>query len=213
MTTELTSRVQLSKALPGTNEPFNTNTFNANLNKLDAAVGATICTSTSRPASPYPGQLIYETDSKKQLMWDGIRWTAGYALGALELRSTAADAASSTVGTAGLASQSAALSVTWDATRIYEMKIYANYTCTVANTLGQIRVVGSTNTSLGTVRIINNVAGGAGRKADMQHIPLSGFTDGATETLRIGILLESGSGTFTLHSGCNYSLQDCGPVR
>lgn len=33
-----------------------------------------VCTSTTRPASPYEGQSIYETDTDKALTWDGSAW-------------------------------------------------------------------------------------------------------------------------------------------
>ena len=33
-----------------------------------------VCTSTTRPASPYTGQCIYETDTNKMLVWNGTAW-------------------------------------------------------------------------------------------------------------------------------------------
>lgn len=33
-----------------------------------------VCTSTTRPASPYEGQVIYETDTDKTLVWNGSTW-------------------------------------------------------------------------------------------------------------------------------------------
>jgi hypothetical protein len=33
-----------------------------------------VCTSTTRPASPYEGQVIYETDTDKVLVWNGTAW-------------------------------------------------------------------------------------------------------------------------------------------
>jgi hypothetical protein len=36
--------------------------------------GTIICTSTTRPASPFEGQTIYETDTKKELRWSGAAW-------------------------------------------------------------------------------------------------------------------------------------------
>jgi hypothetical protein len=33
-----------------------------------------VCTSTTRPASPYEGQVIYETDTDRILFWDGTTW-------------------------------------------------------------------------------------------------------------------------------------------
>ena len=33
-----------------------------------------VCTSTTRPASPYEGQVIYETDTDRTLVWNGSGW-------------------------------------------------------------------------------------------------------------------------------------------
>jgi len=33
-----------------------------------------VCTSTTRPASPYEGQAIYETDTDKMYIWNGSAW-------------------------------------------------------------------------------------------------------------------------------------------
>ena len=46
--------------------------------------GTIICTSSTRPASPFEGQKIYETDTKKEMTYDGAGWYAfnqviGYA--------------------------------------------------------------------------------------------------------------------------------------
>ncbi|WP_440066435.1 hypothetical protein [Streptosporangium sp. OZ121] len=38
--------------------------------------GVTICTSTTRPPSPTAGQLIYETNTYRQLVWTGAAWQA-----------------------------------------------------------------------------------------------------------------------------------------
>jgi len=35
---------------------------------------AAVCTSTTRPATPYEGQMIYETDTDLILFWDGASW-------------------------------------------------------------------------------------------------------------------------------------------
>ena len=48
--------------------------LNTNANKIDAAAGFTICTSTTRPSTPWSGQSIFETDTSKSFMWDGSAW-------------------------------------------------------------------------------------------------------------------------------------------
>lgn len=35
---------------------------------------AGVCTSSTRPASPYEGQVIYETDTDRVLVWNGTAW-------------------------------------------------------------------------------------------------------------------------------------------
>ena len=39
-----------------------------------------VCTSTTRPASPYEGQVIYETDTDKVLVYNGTAWYANWNL-------------------------------------------------------------------------------------------------------------------------------------
>lgn len=33
-----------------------------------------VCTSTTRPAAPYEGQVVYETDTNKTLFYNGTAW-------------------------------------------------------------------------------------------------------------------------------------------
>lgn len=42
--------------------------------------GTIICTSSTRPASPFVGQQIYETDTSKSLIYNGTAWVAPQAL-------------------------------------------------------------------------------------------------------------------------------------
>ena len=51
---------------------------------LSSVVGAQsiirpgVCTSSTRPASPYDGQMIYETDTDKTLVYNGSAWYADW---------------------------------------------------------------------------------------------------------------------------------------
>ena len=52
---------------------------------LDSAYGIGslkqgVCTSSTRPASPFEGQQIYETDTDKVLVWNGTAWYANWNL-------------------------------------------------------------------------------------------------------------------------------------
>lgn len=62
-----TSKLALSK--PDTTDAVDIAVLNANSDKLDSAVGMFICTSTTRPSTPFNGQTIYETDTKNQRIW------------------------------------------------------------------------------------------------------------------------------------------------
>ena len=64
-----TTRLALTK--PAGTDVVDIDVLNANSDKIDAAVGAFNCTSTTRPASPYAGQLIYETDTTYHYVYSG----------------------------------------------------------------------------------------------------------------------------------------------
>ena len=62
-----TTRLGLQMDLESEN--YDVDVVNANLQKIDANLGAVLCTSTTRPSSPYPGQTIYETDTGMFGLW------------------------------------------------------------------------------------------------------------------------------------------------
>lgn len=73
MATTTTTRLGLVKPTPGTGEPVNRGTENANLDKIDTAIGATVCTEGTKPAFPWDGQFIRCTDSRKLYMWNATQ--------------------------------------------------------------------------------------------------------------------------------------------
>lgn len=58
-----------------------------------------VCTSTTRPASPYHGQHIYETDTNLQYVWDGSAWVNNYASSASPALTGVPTAPTATAGT------------------------------------------------------------------------------------------------------------------
>jgi hypothetical protein len=58
----LTTRLQMLKP-DGTDNINRINQLNNNWSILDSAVGVTECTSVTRPATPFPGQILRETDT------------------------------------------------------------------------------------------------------------------------------------------------------
>lgn len=67
-----TSRLALAKPDPDpvTGDFVNIATLNTNSDKIDAAVGAPPFTVATHPASPFHGQLIRETDTRRLLVWN-----------------------------------------------------------------------------------------------------------------------------------------------
>lgn len=70
----LTPRLSLKR--PDDTDPFLTQDFVDNYNKLDAAPGTYICTSSTRPSwgSAQAGRTIFLTDYKCFQYWDGSAW-------------------------------------------------------------------------------------------------------------------------------------------
>lgn len=73
MSSSSTSRLGLNKPNPGTGEPFSLAQWNASLDKLDDAVGAKPVTAGNRPTSPWHGQFIRETDTRKLFIYNATQ--------------------------------------------------------------------------------------------------------------------------------------------
>lgn len=71
---EYTSNLNLVKPLDG--EPADQEPYNGNMDKIDAAMGVTLCTSSTRPvgAARFVGQQIFETNTKRAYFFDGTTW-------------------------------------------------------------------------------------------------------------------------------------------
>jgi hypothetical protein len=67
MTGILTPRLGLYKANPDDYASVDTD-INDNYDLLDAAMPPLVCTSGTRPSTPYEGQLIYETDTQRLML-------------------------------------------------------------------------------------------------------------------------------------------------
>ena len=48
--------------------------INDNMKKIDTAIGFVVCTSGTRPSTPFTGQTIIETDTRNTMYWTGARW-------------------------------------------------------------------------------------------------------------------------------------------
>jgi hypothetical protein len=60
--------------LPVGTENCDVNIVNANMTKVDAQIGALVCTSSTRPSTPYSGQIVFETDTQMFAFYTGSVW-------------------------------------------------------------------------------------------------------------------------------------------
>jgi hypothetical protein len=70
-----TSTTRLGLTKPDGTDLVDVAVLNTNFDKTDAAAGAFVCTSTTRPSTPYSGQIIYETDTDQSFVWDSATST------------------------------------------------------------------------------------------------------------------------------------------
>lgn len=91
-------------------EPADIDKLNGNFKKIDLAAGIQFLTSTTHPTSPFDGQQVYESDTKKIVAWsdDASDW--------VEL-SSSADASTTVKGIAELATDAETITGT-DTTRV-----------------------------------------------------------------------------------------------
>lgn len=73
---DFTTRLGLNKPNPDpvTGDFVDVAILNANADKIDSTISFTICTSSARPAVPFQGQAILETDTGKTYVWGGSAW-------------------------------------------------------------------------------------------------------------------------------------------
>ena len=69
-----TTTTKLGLIKPDLVENVDIGKINDNMDDLDAAAGASIVTFATRPASPWTGQVIYETDTENSFVWSGSAW-------------------------------------------------------------------------------------------------------------------------------------------
>lgn len=75
MSSSLTSRLKLYKADPGTGEPVDVAKLNQSFDKIDTASAASPITATTHPATPFDGQFIRETDTRRLYVWNATQST------------------------------------------------------------------------------------------------------------------------------------------
>ena len=81
---DTTARLLLQKpnSDPVLGDDVDIDILNANADKIDAVISATPCTFATRPASPFQGQIILETDTGKMYVRLGSSWIQVFAASA-----------------------------------------------------------------------------------------------------------------------------------
>lgn len=151
--------------------------------------GIVVCDSTSRPAAPYEGLYIYETDTDKEWVWDGTNWTypknrAGGTLGYAQVTANQASI------TAEVDLTSLTLTVTTTAGRRIKItgRCYMSNTGTAGTDLLKIYKDGSQIMEVGVVP-------GAAGAAEALHAEAIDTPSAGSHTYKLRAQATAGAGT------------------
>lgn len=73
-----TLTAKLGLKMPDVGDFYDVLKFNFNVQKIDDNIGVVICTSSTRPSSPWNGQQIYETDTRFSYVRSAGAWVQFY---------------------------------------------------------------------------------------------------------------------------------------
>lgn len=163
--------------------------------RASALGGVAVCTSTRRPASPNVGEMIYETDTGKKLVYYGA--TTGWQppwnqpWGQVGYATTTSDSSATATTT-----DWSGLSVTWTAlnNRLYRTIAYGGITSSnsTGSDYAEIVIANSANTQLAAARaVVQSVI--------IEHRSVS-YLEGSvsgSQTRKVRVRLQSGTGNIT----------------
>jgi hypothetical protein len=162
-----------------------------------------VCTSSTRPASPFEGQVIYETDTDRVLVWNGSAWYPNWntAWGIV------AKATGTTVGlTTTLADIGTSVTFTAIAARQYKYTFYAYASnASVAGTL-ETYITDSSNTAKGSLNLY--VPGGG--NYTFQNLTYISTETAGSVTRKVRAKCQSGTGT--IFGEYQLFVEDIGPA-
>lgn len=208
-----TTTTKLALTKPDSTDLVDISVLNSNADKIDAASGLTIVTSTTRPNSPWNGQTIFETDTANQYVW--VSATSTW----VRLSGTPAGIVISTA--------SAAAPAGWLMCNgaVYPNTTYPDLAAAIGNTYGGVsgtsfavpdltgRVIVGKSAS-GTFSALNNNGGAETVTLDISQIPSHnhGGTTGNNGGHSHNVLLSSAGGTSSGYSrnGAGHSLENAG---
>jgi len=188
---------------------------------LSSVVGAQsiikpgVCTSSTRPAVPFEGQMIYETDTDKVLVWNGSAWYANWntAWGLVSVTNVTSGSGAVSAETLRITSPS----FTAIANRYYRITYYEPvlqyYAGTVNQIICRIRITNSSGTiqQFAEVRNLNTPTGG-----NNPVIVTITKTLTAGSTVFVGTIHPTGGGTGGAYSASDavgqLLIEDIGPA-
>jgi hypothetical protein len=182
---------------------------------LSSVVGAQsiiktgVCTSGTRPASPFEGQMIYETDTDKVLVWNGSAWYANWNLpwGVVAYAKKTTSTALTTTDVLVLAAP-AFTAVTG---RIYKVTAQGYFSAISSSTYYNMSIFNGATRIQGTDWSATTAGPFVGASVHTYATGVSGTT-----TFSIHSLTGSGTGTFYADASGAYSnviiVEDIGPV-
>jgi hypothetical protein len=171
-----------------------------------------VCTSTTRPASPYEGQVIYQTDTDQTLVWNGTAWrilsSAAVTNGSvLQIVAGATNTQTGkSNGTYATSTLTATITPTATTNKILVMFTQTCSTDTASGTLGLklVQTIGGSDTTIQTwTYALQSTAGGLYGSFAQNTLVSPGSTSAVT--FRTDMALTGGSGNVYTQVGSTYS--------
>lgn len=182
-----------------------------------------VCTSSTRPSSPYTGQTIYETDTGYLRVWDGPAWdylsqsldswnmprglvtTTSGGTNSLGYRTTVTNQTVNQGATADLTNSS--MTFTAVSGRLYRYAVNGFLSSTSASGICRIDVLDGATTINQTYMNISNTIGGGMLFASAL------ITGSGSKTVKVSCTSNTGNTTMggSSNYGC-YTLEDIGPA-
>ena len=171
-----------------------------------------VCTSSTRPATPYEGQMIYETDTDKVLVWNGSAWYANWNLPFGVVGTVSSVAGNITINTGALQNVTL-MTLTWTAIagRTYKFTAVGSALKNTSTSWTKLAVTTGAGAETGIAVYASAAAG------EYANLSLSGFLTGiAAGSQTYKLMSTTGSATATLiRSGSDafqFIIEDIGPV-
>lgn len=159
-----------------------------------------VVTSSNRPANPFDGMMIYETDTDKVLVYDGTNWyqPSNIAWGVMGRAQKTSDTSITTTTT-----DVSGLSITWTAvsSRLYKI----SFTCICAvNTANAFLTVGIYDSSNNTKQLSRGTGGSSSAQFGINgFVYESGLSGSVTRKLRSDV----NTGTASIYGSATYPFQ------